>query len=848
MTDLKTICTESIVVGGTRLRLVDRMRYDVGRRTRCLFILLIGLLLVSQAFAADESKSKLQVKAGKPGAIVTVEREINDGKVQLSVSDAANRPIIGMTKDDFIVTAAGRTARIISAQPIAESLDVPRNIVMVFDNSDSMSHRSAVKPLLAGVDELLKIVRPIDQVQIVVFSGKEKMTMGGRDLRVRIFKSNNPGELRNFVHEIYRDGMTQTTVLNEGMLAGLELIRTTPANEPRFMVVFSDGEDINSEYKENEVTRVAEGVGRFNAYAIDYMPGDSTDKFLMAFAKQNRGQIWKAKSETSLVPIFQSVASKMQYFYMVTYLFPTKGSLAVVPASVTINEIEAFDPALQPERSAGVAPAKSASGTSRIDTSALTLRSVVDTAYSFARWKIILANSKGTLVEKNGEGTPPAEIVVPFKTDDLGLLATGGDIKVSMEVQDSKGQSIVLTAPPVKVNYFKTTGSLAVVPAGLTIEEIKTIDSSPMLGYIYFLKGASDLSAQYVRLAGSEETAAFDEQRFRDTLEKYYQVLNIIGKRLAKHPAATITLTGCNDNTGTEKRNLKLSTARAEAVRDYLQAVWNVAPDRIRTDTRNLPEIPSTSRLEQGRAENRRVEIRADDSSILAPVRSTYWSVRIDTEALTLRPAVNAPHGVAHWTVRAANNNGSLGELSGEGTPPAEIKIPMKTRNLNELAVGGDITLTMVVKDRKDQKLELATGPVKVNFIQTSQRLAQKQDFRVHEKYALILFDFDSDAISARNQEIANAIIARIRELSGAPAEIVGHTDNIGKEDYNIKLSQRRALSVYNLLSVAYREAPSDHIRYGGVGPNDPLFDNMTPEARALNRTVTITLEYMAGD
>ncbi|MBU1712890.1 MAG: OmpA family protein [Proteobacteria bacterium] len=778
-----------------------------------------------------------------------MEREINDGMVQLSVSDAANRPIIGMTKDDFVVTANGRTARIISAKSIANSLDVPRNIVMVLDNSDSMSHRSAVKPLLAGVDELLKIVRPIDQVQIVVFSSsKDTITMGGRDLHVRTFKSNNPGELRNFVHEIYRDGMTPTTMLYEGMIAGLELIRAMPSNEPSFLVVFSDGEDINSAYKKNEVTRVAGEVGRFNAYAIDYMPVAATDEFLMTFAKKNHGQIWKAKSETNLIPIFQSVASKMQYFYVVTYLFPTSGSLAVAPAILSINEIEAFDPSSQPERSAGVAPAKHASGTSRIDTSALTLRPVVDTAYSFARWKIILANSRGTLAEKDGEGKPPAEIVVPLKTDDLGLLAAGGSIKVSMEVQDSKGQSIILTAPPVKVNYFKTTGSLAVTPASLTIEEIKTIDSSPMLGYIYFLKGASDLSAQYVRLAGSEETAAFDEQRFRDTLEKYYQVLNIIGKRLTIHPAATITLTGCNDNIGSEKRNIKLSTARAEAVRDYLQTVWDIAPDRIRTDARNLPEIPSTSRLEEGRAENRRVEIRSDDSSILAPVRSTYFSVRIDAAALTLRPAVTAPHGVAHWTVRAANNSGSLGELSGDGTPPAEIIIPLKNRNLNDVAVGGDIILTMELKDRKDQKLELAAGPIKVNFIQTSQRLAQKQDFRVQEKYALILFDFDSDTISERNQEIVNAIVARIRELSQATAEIVGHTDNIGKEKYNIKLSQRRALSAYKLLSVAYGGVSGDHIRHSGVGPNDPLFDNMTPEARALNRTVTITLEYMANN
>ncbi len=238
MTDLKkNIRTESIEVGNACLRLANRMRYGDRLRTGLLFILLIGLLLVSQAFAAGESK--LQVRAGKPGAIVTLEREINDGMVQLSVSDAANRPIIGMTKDDFVVTANGRTARIISAQSIANSLDVPRNIVMVLDNSDSMSHRSAVKPLLAGVDELLKIVRPIDQVQIVVFSSsKDTITMGGRDLHVRTFKSNNPGELRNFVREIYRDGMTPTTVLYEGMMAGLELIRAMPSNEPSFLVVF----------------------------------------------------------------------------------------------------------------------------------------------------------------------------------------------------------------------------------------------------------------------------------------------------------------------------------------------------------------------------------------------------------------------------------------------------------------------------------------------------------------------------------------------------------------------------------------------------------------------------------
>jgi len=35
-----------------------------------------------------------------------------------------------------------------------------------------------------------------------------------------------------------------------------------------------------------------------------------------------------------------------------------------------------------------------------------------------------------------------------------------------------------------------------------------------------------------------------------------------------------------------------------------------------------------------------------------------------------------------------------------------------------------------------------------------------------------------------------------------------------------------------------------DNLTYKGIGPYDALFDNQLPEGRALNRTVTVTLEY----
>ena len=810
-------------------------------RSRFILLLLSFLLFAGQAFAAGDAA--LQIKTTVPGSTVKVEKMLADDKVLLSVNDNENKPVFGLTAENFIIASGQRNARIITAQPASQSFDVPRNIVLVLDNSLSMKQRNAVQPLLAGVDELLKILRPIDHMEIVVFSETEKVAMGGRELHVRTFSSKQVDDLRKFVAEAYGEGITTTTVLYEAVQAGLELMRTMPANEPRFLVVFTDGEDLNSAFKGKTVQETAKGVGDFHAFGIDFMPTSSKDRFLTAFTDEHNGETWKATSGTNLVPIFQSVASRMEYYYLVRFLFPPSGTLSASPANLTIDEVESFD-ASKVQEMAGAG----ASIVRRIDASTLTLRPTVDTAYGIERWKVTAANTAGILATASGEGAPPAEITLPLKTDDLEGLASGGDIEVSMEITDTKGQGLHLTAQPVKVTSQRTTGSLEVSTATLTIEEIKTIDSSPMLGYVYFAEGSSEIPLKYVRLADPEATASFDETRFSGTLEKYHQVLNIIGKRLIDHPEAAIVITGCNADTGPEKGNKELSAMRASAVRDYFQTIWQIAPERLPVEERNLPEKPSSNRTEEGRAENRRVEIRSNVPAILAPIRSTYYASRIDTDVLTFHPTVKAVHDVAGWTMTVENKNGTVATTSGQGAPPAEIQVALKTEQLNDLATGGDITARMAVEDSKGQELTMVAMPISVHFIQTSQRLAEKQDYKIQEKYALILFDFDRDTISGGNEDIVIGIVARLMSLPQAKADIVGHTDNIGKEDYNLKLSERRAKSVYNLLTASYGEDPAGRIQYRGVGAAEPLYDNATPEGRAFNRTVTITLEYTAAN
>ena len=70
--------------------------------------------------------------------------------------------------------------------------------------------------------------------------------------------------------------------------------------------------------------------------------------------------------------------------------------------------------------------------------------------------------------------------------------------------------------------------------------------------------------------------------------------------------------------------------------------------------------------------------------------------------------------------------------------------------------------------------------------------------------------------------------------------ELGGHTDNVGNEASNQKLSEQRAKAVYDYL-VAHGVA-ADRLSYKGYGQSHPVADNSTPEGRRQNRRTVFTI------
>ena len=85
-------------------------------------------------------------------------------------------------------------------------------------------------------------------------------------------------------------------------------------------------------------------------------------------------------------------------------------------------------------------------------------------------------------------------------------------------------------------------------------------------------------------------------------------ILNQFANTLSQNAVTTITIVGHTDSTGSDAVNNPLSVDRAEAARDYLVGK-GVARSRIATEGRGAREPVADNNTDQGRGNNRRVEI-----------------------------------------------------------------------------------------------------------------------------------------------------------------------------------------------------------------------------------------------
>ncbi|RZL92871.1 MAG: OmpA family protein [Variovorax sp.] len=99
-------------------------------------------------------------------------------------------------------------------------------------------------------------------------------------------------------------------------------------------------------------------------------------------------------------------------------------------------------------------------------------------------------------------------------------------------------------------------------------------------------------------------------------------------------------------------------------------------------------------------------------------------------------------------------------------------------------------------------------------------------------------FDFDKSVLKPEGRAKLDDLVSKIKDVNLEVIIAVGHTDSIGTDAYNQRLSVRRAEAVKAYL--VSKGIERNRVYTEGKGEKQPIADNKTKEGRAKNRRVEI--------
>jgi OOP family OmpA-OmpF porin len=102
------------------------------------------------------------------------------------------------------------------------------------------------------------------------------------------------------------------------------------------------------------------------------------------------------------------------------------------------------------------------------------------------------------------------------------------------------------------------------------------------------------------------------------------------------------------------------------------------------------------------------------------------------------------------------------------------------------------------------------------------------------------LFDFDRAIVKPEGKAVLDRLVDEARSLNLEVIVAVGHTDSVGSDTYNQKLSERRAAAVKAY--IVSKGIPAARVYTEGKGEKLPIADNKTAEGRSKNRRVELEI------
>jgi OOP family OmpA-OmpF porin len=139
------------------------------------------------------------------------------------------------------------------------------------------------------------------------------------------------------------------------------------------------------------------------------------------------------------------------------------------------------------------------------------------------------------------------------------------------------------------------------------------------------------------------------------------------------------------------------------------------------------------------------------------------------------------------------------------------------------------------MSERLRQKQDSIAAQGRVGIIQHDPLILEKATLRFN-------FEFNSATPGADARGYLEELVSALKDNPDLRLQLVGHTDNVGSDKFNLRLSLSRAQAFKDY--VVQHGIDASRITVDGKGMREPLNSNGTPEERAMNRRVEMTILY----
>ena len=210
---------------------------------------------------------------------------------------------------------------------------------------------------------------------------------------------------------------------------------------------------------------------------------------------------------------------------------------------------------------------------------------------------------------------------------------------------------------------------------------------------------------------------------------------------------------------------------------------------------------------------------------------------------VTLTPRSSADTGVLSWRIVVHNSQGEVvRQWDGQGTPPATI-VWNGANGDGKVVPVGTYRILFTATDLYGNEAAAPAQSVDVQSLTPAAPASKSYSVTTTPEglrvtlSSQVLFDFAKYNLKGSAQGALDQVVQLLKTYPNNRLRITGHTDNVGSDAFNQKLSERRAQAVADYL---HNSIDKSRLIVVGSGKRRPLASNATEEGRQLNRRVEI--------